>query len=137
MAPSRGSGRGLGGHGDGLLFAVSSGGGWLFGGDFGDGGPGGGLVDDGLVRGERGDEGLECEVVHGPGQAAAGLVDEVGGVVAEQLVAAADELEVVGDVVAGLGLGHSRQGVAEHDPLVQGGEAAELDPSAQGRLAQE
>ena len=41
---------------------------------------------------------------------------------APQLVAAADELEVVGEVVTGLGFGHAGQGVAEHDPLVEGGE---------------
>jgi hypothetical protein len=34
-----------------------------FGGDLGDGDAGGELVDEGLVRGERGDEGLESEVV--------------------------------------------------------------------------
>lgn len=35
--------------------------------DLGDGGSGGGLVDDALVGRERGDEGLDREVVHGSG----------------------------------------------------------------------
>ena len=60
-----------------------------------------------------------------------------GRVVAEQLVAAANELDVVAEVVLGLGLGHAGQGVAEHDPLVEGGEAPELDPAPQHGLAEE
>ena len=64
-----------------------------FGGDLGDGGAGGGLVDDGLVGGERGDEGLEGEVVDRAGVAAAGLVDQGGGVVGEQGVGASGERE--------------------------------------------
>src|SRR5450755_1464469 len=79
----------------------------LFGGDFGDGGAGGGFVDDGFVRCVGRDEGLQGEVVHGAWEASAGLVDQVGGVLAEELVAAADEFEVVAKVVAGLGVGHA------------------------------
>ena len=60
----------------------------LLGGDLGDGGSGGGLVDDGLVRCVGGDEGLQAEVVDRAGQPAAGLVDQGGGVVGEQLVGA-------------------------------------------------
>jgi len=64
-------------------------------------------------------------------------VNQVGGVVAEQWVAAADELEVVGEVVAGLGFGHAGQCVAQRDPLVEGGEGAEFQPPAQGGLAEQ
>jgi len=64
--------------------------------DLGDGGAGGGLVDDALVGGERGDEGLDREVVYRSREAATDLVNEVCGVVAEQRVAAAGEFEVVG-----------------------------------------
>ena len=70
--------------------------------DLGDGGSGGGLVDDGLVGGERGDERVDGEVVDRPRVAAGGLVDQGGGVVAEQGVAAAGESEVVAQVAAGL-----------------------------------
>jgi len=58
--------------------------GWLVGGDLGDGGAGGGFVDDGFVGGVGGDEGLDGEVVDRSGVAAAGLVDQCGGVVGEQ-----------------------------------------------------
>jgi hypothetical protein len=53
-------------------------------GDFGDGGAGGGFVDDRLVVDEGGDERLEADVVDRAGVAAAGLVDQCGGVVGEQ-----------------------------------------------------
>ncbi len=53
-------------------------------GDLGDGGSGAGLVDYCLFAGEGGDEGLDGEVVHRPRQAAGDLVDQGGGVVAEQ-----------------------------------------------------
>ena len=43
---------------------------WSFCRDLGDGGPGAGFVDDGLVGGVGGDEGLDGQVVHGPGQSA-------------------------------------------------------------------
>jgi hypothetical protein len=74
------------GSGRGLVFRVAL---WCsFGGDFGDGGAGGGFVDDGFVGGEGCDEGLDGEVVDGAGVAAAGLVDQGGGVVGEQGVGA-------------------------------------------------
>lgn len=63
--------------------------------DFGDGGVGGGFVDDGFVVGEGGDECLEGEVVDCAWVAAAGLVDQYCGVVAEEGVGAAGEGEVM------------------------------------------
>jgi hypothetical protein len=69
--------------------------GWSFGGDLGGGGAGGALVDDGLAGGECGGECLEGEVVDCSGVAAVGLVDQGGGVVGEQGVAASGEGEVV------------------------------------------
>ena len=51
--------------------------------------------------------------------------------------AASGQFEVVGDVVAGVGLAHGRQGVAQRDALVEGGEGAEAEPLAQGGLADE
>ena len=49
--------------------------------------------------------------------------------------AAAGELQVVADVAAGFGVGHAGHLVADGDPLVQGGQHAELDHPAQGGLA--
>ena len=60
-----------------------------------------------------------------------------GGVFAEQRVGSAGELEMVADVAGGLLAGHAGHGVADGDPLVEGGEDAELDPAAQGGLADE
>ena len=62
---------------------------------------------------------------------------ERDGVVAEQRVGAAGELEVVGDVSGGLLGGHGGHGVADGDPLVQGGQDAEAEHPAQGGLADE
>ncbi len=47
------------------------------------------------------------------------------------------EGEVVVDVASGLLGGHAGHGVADGDALVEGGEDAELDPAAQGGLADE
>ncbi|MGW6151690.1 hypothetical protein ACWFRM_00930 [Streptomyces sp. NPDC055144] len=69
---------------------------------FGDGKAGGGLV------GERGDEGLQGDVVDGAGQAAAGEVDQVHGVVGEQRIGPAGDRQVVLDVAGGLLLGHGQ-----------------------------
>jgi hypothetical protein len=91
-----------------------------FGGDLGDGGADGAFVDDGLVGGERGDECLEGEVVDRAGVAAAGLVDQGGGVVGEQGVAASGEGEVVAQLAGGFLVGHGWHGVAQSDALVQG-----------------
>ena len=44
---------------------------------------------------------------------------------------------MVGEVVPGLGFGHAGQGVAQRDPLVEGGEGAEFDPPTQGGLAEQ
>lgn len=63
--------------------------------DLGDGGASGGFVDDGLVVDEGGDECLEADVVDRSGVAAAGLVDEGGGVVGEEGVGASGQVEVV------------------------------------------
>ena len=62
-------------------------------------------------------------------------MDERDRVVGEQRVGAAGELEVVGQVAFGFGLAHPGHRVTQRDPLVQGGERAELDPPAQGGLA--
>src|SRR6266581_9584891 len=105
--------------------------------DLSDGGAGALLVDDVLAAGPGGDQGLGGDVVDGAGQAAGGVVDEGDGVVAEQGVGAAGEAEVVGDVPAGLLGGHGGHGVAQGDPLVQGGQDAEAEHAAQGGLADE
>ena len=90
-----------------------------------------------LCAGPGGDQGLGGEVVDGAGQAAGGVVDQRDGVVAEQGVGAAGELEVVGDVPAGLVGCQGGHGVAQGDPLVQGGQHAEAEHPAQGGLAEE
>ena len=74
QAPSAGCRTGPGRRGGAVVVRVALRWG-LFGGDLGDGGAGGGLVDDGLVCCECRDEGLDGEVVHCAGIAAAGLVD--------------------------------------------------------------
>ena len=100
--------------------------------DLVDGGAGALLVDDVLAAGHGGDEGLGGDVVDGPGQAAGGVVDEGHGVVAEEGVGAAGELEVVGDVGGGLVGGHGGHGVSQPDPLVQGRQHAQPAASAAG-----
>src|SRR5262249_27678869 len=107
------------------------------GGDLGDGGSGAGFVDECLLAGEGGDEGLDGEVVHGSGQASGDLVDQGDRVGAEQRVGAGGQVEGVGGGGGGLGGGHAVHRVAQRDPLVEGGEGAELDPSPQGRLPEE
>src|SRR5262249_53572511 len=97
----------------------------------GDGGAGGRFIDDGLVGGERGDQGLEGEVVDGAGVAAAGLVDQDSGVVGEQGVGPACQGEVVLEVAGGFLVGHGWHVVAQPDALVQGGQDAEFDAPAQ------
>ena len=57
--------------------------------DLGDRGAGGWFVDEVLAGGERGDQGLQGEVVDRAGVAAAGGVDQVQRVLGEQLVGAA------------------------------------------------
>jgi hypothetical protein len=71
------------------------------------------------------------------GDAACGLVDERDGVVGEQRVGAAGELQVVLDVAGGLGQVHAVQVVAQPDALVQRGHGAQLDALAQRGLAQQ
>jgi hypothetical protein len=68
---------------------------------------------------------------------AGGVVDEGGGVVAEQGVGPAGQFQVVGDVPGGLLGGHGGHGIAQGDPLVQGGQDAEAEHAAQGGLADE
>src|SRR6266508_4442128 len=109
----------------------------LFGGDLGDGGAGGALVDHALAVGEGGDQGLDGEVVDRAGDAAAGLVHQAEGVVAEQGVAAAGELEVVLDVGHGLREVHAVQVEPQGHALVEGGQGADLQPPPQGGLAQQ
>src|SRR6516225_8179800 len=104
-------------------------------GDLGDGGSGGGLVDEVLAGAGGGDEGGEADVVDGPGLAAGGLVDLGDGVVGEQVGGAAGGFEVVADVAGGLVAGHALHLVSDGDPLVEGGQDAELDVVPQGRLA--
>src|SRR5215218_41205 len=110
---------------------------WSVAGDFGGGGAGGGLVDGAFAVGEGGDQGLQGEVVDRAGDAAGGLVQQRDGVVAEQGVGAAGELEVVADVGDGLGQVHAVQVVAQRDALVEGGQGADLQPPPQGGLAQQ
>src|SRR5260370_32621251 len=57
----------------------------------GGGGAGGGLVGDRLARGVGGEQGGDDEPADGAGVAAGGVVDERGGVIAEQRSGAAGE----------------------------------------------
>src|SRR6202034_1695421 len=64
-------------------------------------------------------------------------VDLGDGVVGEQVLSAAGELQVVADVAAGFLGRHAVHVVADGDPLVEGGQDAELDHAAQGGLAEQ
>src|SRR5680860_1212682 len=76
---------------------------WSFCRDFGDGGSGRGFVDDGFAGGERGDEGLDGEVVDRSGDASADLRDQGVGVGGNKQGGGASQCGVVAD--GGLGLG--------------------------------
>jgi len=80
------------------------------------------------------DQGGDGDVVDGAELAAGGLVDLGDGVVGEQVGGAADCFEVVADVPGGLVAGHALHLVADGDPLVEGGQDAELDVVPQGGL---
>ena len=53
------------------------------------------------------------------------LVKELNGAVGEEADFAAGESQAVGEVVGGLGSVHAGEFVAQRDPLVERGEAAE------------
>ena len=92
---------------------------------FGDRGSGAGLVDEVLAGGAGGDERGEGEPVDAAGLAAAGFVDEGGGVVGEQRVGSAGELQVVVDVSGGFLAGHAGHGAAHGDALFERGQGAQ------------
>ena len=97
----------------------------------------GGGVGDGLAGGVGGEQGGGGEPVDRAGVAAAGLVDQAGGVVGEQGVGAAGELGVMPQVGPGFVGGHRGHCVPDADPLVQGGEHAEPHAGPQLGLAEE
>jgi hypothetical protein len=119
----------------GLVFVVSAGGSFCR--YFRHRGARRGRIDDGFAGGERGEQGLDGELVDGASVAAAGLVDQRGGVVGEQGVGAAGEGKVVAQEAGGLFEGHAGHVVADGDALVEGGELAELETAPQGELADE
>jgi len=108
-----------------------------FGGDLGHRGSSRRLVDDGLARREGSHQGLESEVVDDPGQTARDLVDEGYGVIGEEMVRAAGEGQVMGDVAGALGQVKPGQGIAQAHPLLQGREGPEPQAAAQGWLAEQ
>ena len=76
--------------------------------------------------------GLQGDVVHRAGVAAAGLVDQRGRIVGEQGVGPPGKRAVTPEVAAGLLAGHGRHGVAQPDPLIERGEDAEFHPPPHG-----
>ena len=102
----------------------------------GDGGAGAGFVDEVFAGGAGGDERGDRQPVHAARFAAAGLVDQRDGVVGEQGVGAAGELDVVVDVVGGFLAGHAGHVAAHGDALFERGQGAELHLGGQGGLAQ-
>ena len=66
---------------------------------------------------------------------AGGVVDDGDGVAAELGVGPAGDLQMVGEVAGGVLGCHTGEGVADGDPLVQGGEHAEAEPVPQGGLS--
>lgn len=130
-APPGSFGRGLGRRGDGLVGVVTA---WLVGAGFGDRDAGCFLIDEGFVAGECCGQRVQGEVVDGSGVAARRVVDDGDRVSGEQGVAAAGDLQVVGDVVAGLLVAHPGQGVSHGDALVERGEHAQPEALPQGGL---
>ena len=61
-------------------------------------------------------------------------MDDGDGVAAEKGVGPAGDFQVVGEVAGGVLGCHAGEGVADADPLVQGGEHAEAEPVPQGGL---
>ena len=64
-------------------------------------------------------------------------MDQRDRIVAEQRVAAAGELDVVGDVFAGLFAVHPVDRAPQRDPLIERGEHALAELAAQRRLAEQ
>jgi len=89
---------------------------------FGDRGSCAGVIDEVLAGG---DERGESEPVDGAGFAAAGLVDVGDGVIGEQRVGSADELEVVAEVAGGFIAGHAGYGPARGDALFERGQGTQ------------
>src|SRR6266511_4642717 len=106
-------------------------------GEFGGGAFGAGVVDQWLVVGGGGDQCGGGGVVELSGQPAGDAVQAGDGVVGEQWLGAAGQVQVVGQVGGGVGQVHGRQGVAGGDALVEGGEDAEAELAGQGGLAEE
>src|SRR6266704_3917435 len=114
---------------------VGAGGGGSVAGEFGGGAFGAGVVDQGLAVGGRGDERGGGGVVELSGEPAGDPVQAGDGVVGEQRLGAAGEVQVVGQVGGGLAKVHGWQGVAGGDALVEGGEHAKAQLAGKGGLA--
>src|SRR6266536_1960761 len=106
-------------------------------GELGGGAFGAGVVDQRLAVGGGGDERGGGGVVELAGQPTGDAVQSGDGVVGEQRLGAAGEVQVVGQVGGGLGKVHGWQGVAGGDALVEGGEHAQAQLAGQGGLADE
>jgi hypothetical protein len=88
-----------------------------------------------IARDPLGGRSLDTEIAIQ--QSAADLVDQGENVVAEEGVRLPGQGEVVADVTAGLLVGHPGHGLTQCDPLVEGGQGAEFDPSPQCGLPDE
>src|SRR6266498_1773701 len=110
---------------------------WSVAGEFGGGAFGAGVVDQLLVVGGGGDQRGGGGVVELSGEPAGDPVQAGDGVVGEQRLGAAGQVQVVGQVGGGLGQVHGGDGVAGGDALVEGGEHAQAELAGQGRLADE
>ena len=104
---------------------------------FGDGGAGGGFVDDGFVVGEAATRDCTARLLTARGRPRETWWISARASSENRVSERPASFEVVADVARGLGVGHAGHGVAQRDPLVEGGEGAEADPSAQCRLADE
>jgi hypothetical protein len=112
--------------------------GWrLFADNLDDGHLGGGLIDDGFILSEGGDESLDGEVIKGARETLGSLVKEGDGVVAEEVVFATGEIEVVADISGRFGQIHTFEVDAESDALVEGGEDALTEAAAESGLPDE
>jgi len=103
---------------------------------FSDRGSCAGVIEEVLAGCAGGDERGEGEPVDGAGFARAGWVDVGDGVIGEQRVGSADELEVVAEVAGGFLAGHAGHGAAHGDALFERGQRTQSHLRRERGLAQ-
>jgi hypothetical protein len=95
------------------------------------------VIDQGLAGRGRGDQRGDGGIVECAWEPQADFVQPSDGVVGEERISATDQLQVMAQVLSGLGQIHGRQLVASGNPLVKRGEHAEPQLAGERRLADE